>query len=304
MGGDGALGFVQAGVLQWLEDNRVPVDYLAGTSMGGFIAGVYASGVSPAEIQLFLRNVIWDQTYFLGEAPYQPKGKWITKNDIAEAEKNGALRGLKLSGLFAYVPQNKGPVMIFPLLPRVVNRYSDLQSFDTLPTAFRCTSVDLISGEVVVMNQGSLPVALSATMALPGLMDPVRIGDKLLVGGGPLPVEVARGGADVVIASYVYSHARLEADTNWLQQIQRSLQAAKAEADRREISQGRGISQADIVIPIDTSEYTTFDLLRVYELIRLGYKSAEAKRDLLVRYAVSQEDWEHYLDERNRRRIR
>jgi len=298
MGGDGAMGFVQVGVLEWMEEHHIPIDLFAGTSMGGFVAGVYAAGFSPREIELFLMKVDWEGTYFLGEAPYQPKGVWVTKSDLAEAEKSGALRGLKLSSLTAFLPTQNRAVMAFPFLPRIVNSYSDLKSFDALPTPFRCTTVDLISGEVVVTNQGSLPLALSATMALPGLMDPVRVGDKLLSGGGPLPVEVARSGADVVIASYVYTHARLGPDMSAFQQMQRSLQAAKAEADRR------GISQADVVIPVDTSEYTSFDLLRIRELVRLGYESAEQKSSSLLKYEVSQEDWQHYLDDRLQRKIR
>jgi len=299
MGGDGARGFVQVGVLKWMEEHHIPIDSMVGTSMGGFVGGIYATGVSPQEIQRLLERVDWDTTFFLGEAPYQTKGEWITKSDLSEWEDLGAFRGLKLSSLLAFLPMQSRPVaMSFSFLPQIVNSYSDLKSFDALATPFRCTAVDLLAGDVVVLNQGSLPLALSATMALPGLMAPVPMGGKLLAGGSPIPVGIARSGADVVIASYVHSRSRVGANMSVSEQLQRSQEVATAEADRREIS------QADVVIPMDTSEYTSFDLHRIDALIRLGYESAAAKQDFLLRYAVSQEDWQRYLDERNRRRIR
>jgi NTE family protein len=298
MGGDGALGFVQVGVLRWMEENYIPIDSVVGTSMGGFVGGVYATGVSPHEIQDFLQRIDWDNTFFLGEAPYLSKGEWNQKNDLAEMENLDTFRGLKLSSLVAFLPMQNRAVMTFPFLPRIVNSYSDLQSFDTLATPFRCTAVDLISGDVVVMNQGSLPLALTATMALPGLMDPVRTGGKLLAGGGPLPVEVARSGTDVVIASYVYSHAEFRSDMSVSEQIRRTLESVKAEADRREIR------QADVVIPVDTSTYYRLDLSRIEALVQLGYTSAAERSSVLLKFSVSPEEWRHYLEDRKRRRIR
>jgi NTE family protein len=294
IGGEGAVGFVQVGVLQWLEERHIPIDYIAGTSMGGFVGGVYAAGHSTQEITAFLQNIDWAQTYFLGEAPYQEKGNW----NKSESE-SLALKELKLSSMEAFVPMRNRRVMIFPFLPRIVDSYSNLRSFDDLPTPFRCTAVDLAQGQVVVMDRGSLPFALGATMALPGLMDPVRSNGKVLAGGGPLPVEVARSmGAEIVIAVSLSSPSPSESELSFFQQVQRSLELAKSEADRREMK------EADVVITVDTSHYSSTDINLVQQLLMLGYKAADQERSLLLRFELPNDEWQRYIANRSSRKVR
>src|SRR5215469_17714219 len=82
MNGEGAVGFAQIGVLQWFEEHHIPVDYVAGTSVGGLIAGGYAAGKSPAEISQFVDSIDFSTALFLGDAPYQDKGNWNKSESI------------------------------------------------------------------------------------------------------------------------------------------------------------------------------------------------------------------------------
>lgn len=171
LGGGGARGLAHIGVLKALEAEGIPVDRLAGTSMGGLIAAFYAAGRSPAEIE--------------SEALH------LTKLAHALALVDlGLPRRAFFSGdkLYAYLQEKLGPRLTFAQLRR--------------PLAL--TAVDLISGKEVVLREGLVAEAARATAALPGLLEPVERDGQCLVDGGVLnnvPADVARAlGAQVVIA--------------------------------------------------------------------------------------------------------
>src|SRR5262249_8366312 len=133
MNGEGAVGFAQIGVLQWLEEHHIPVDYVVGTSIGGLVGGGYAAGKSPAEIRQFVDSIDLSTALFLGEAPYQDKGKWSKSESIKMPGVPG-IPGLELD---AFMP-TKTPDMIVPLLPSIANSYRAPGNFDDLPIPFRC----------------------------------------------------------------------------------------------------------------------------------------------------------------------
>ncbi len=171
LGGGGARGLAHIGVLKALEAAGIPVDVLAGTSMGGLIAAFYAAGRSPADI----------------EAEALHLTKWAQVLTLVDL---GLPRRAFLSGekLYAYLQEKLGPELTFAQLRR--------------PLAL--TAVDLISGKEVVLCEGAVAEAVRATVALPGMLEPVERNGQCLVDGGVLnnvPADIARAlGAQVVIA--------------------------------------------------------------------------------------------------------
>jgi len=200
--GGGALGLAHIGVLQWFEEHRIPVDYIAGTSMGGLVGGFYATGRSPKELQHLVSQQNWD-VIIGGLTPYQDLS-YRRKEDARDYPtyfQLGLKRGISLPSAL-----NAGH-QIGLLIDRETLSYAGVKSFDDLPIPYRCVATDLVSGKEVVFKEGSLSLAMRASMSIPGVFKPVRDGDQVLVDGGlvaNLPTEVVRQmGADIVIAVHL-----------------------------------------------------------------------------------------------------
>jgi NTE family protein len=161
--GGGALGLAHVGVLRWLEQHRIPVDYIAGTSLGGVVAGLYATGKSGDDVRAFMRDVQWDRA-LRGKVPYDDLSfrRKEDQRDYPNSIEFGLKKGVQFpSGL------NSGHEVGL-ILDRASLPYSDMKSFDDLPTPFRCVATDLVSGKARVFDRGSLAEALRSTMSLPG----------------------------------------------------------------------------------------------------------------------------------------
>src|ERR1700758_3845255 len=199
LSGGAALGLAEIGVIQWIEENRIPVDRIAGTSMGSIIGAMYATGMSPAEMEDFAEKVDWDRASF-PEPPYSDLS-YRRKQDRRDFLIIAAL-GLKhgLNGPNGYNP-GQGVEL---LLDRIAFPESGVADFDDLPIPFRCVATDMLSGEGIVLRDGSLALAVRASMAMPGVFTPVERDGRVLADGGMvqnIPVETVRGmGADAGIA--------------------------------------------------------------------------------------------------------
>lgn len=199
LSGGGALGLAEIGVLQWMEENHIPVDRIAGTSMGAIIGAMYATGMSAPEMVEFAERVNWDQA--LAPAPAYSQLSYRRKQDRRDFLINAPL-GLKhgLAGPNGYNP-GQGVGL---LLDRIAFRESGISSFDDLVIPFRCVATDMQTGEAVILHDGPMAQAVRASMAIPGMFTPVQFEGRLLADGGMvqnIPVETVRGiDADVVIA--------------------------------------------------------------------------------------------------------
>jgi len=287
--GGGAHGLAHIGVLKWMEEHRIPVDYVAGTSMGGLIGGAYATGMRPQEIEQILTQVNWPQT-LRGELPFKALS-FRRKEDLRELPTSlefGLKKGIRLPSGF-----NAGQEIGF-ILDRIALPYSSIQSFAELPIPFRCVAVELVSGQQEVFNQGSLAVALRSTMSIPGYFTPVRTSDKIYVDGGllnNLPVNVVRDmGAGIVIAIHL-DQARLDSKTSLssLAVLSWSIEAVTSSNERR------SLEQADIGISvplrdISWEKYTAFE-----EIIRRGYQAAEKSAAQLLPLALNEQEWAQHL---------
>lgn len=165
--GGGALGFAHIGVLEWLEANHIPVDYVTGTSMGGLVGGLYASGKSPAEIRTLVEAIDWD-TVSRGQTPFESLSYRRKEDRLAYPNRLefGLRGGLSLpSGL------NSG-FEVDAIIDKVLLPYYSLPSFDDLPIPFRCVATDMIAGKQKVFERGSLAQALRSTMSIPAVFSP------------------------------------------------------------------------------------------------------------------------------------
>ena len=200
LGGGGARGAAHIGVLKELERRRVPIDAIAGTSMGAIVGGLYASGHTPTELERLVHDIDWGDA-FIDASPRRDL-TYRRKRDDAEYPANIEL-GIREGSLQAPKGLIQGQKLQGILREQLLH-VSHIHDFDELPTPFRAVASDLATGEPHVLADGDLARAVSASMAAPGVFAPVTIGDRTLVDGGltsNVPVEVIREmDVDIIIA--------------------------------------------------------------------------------------------------------
>ncbi len=297
LSGGGALGLAEIGVIQWMEEHHIPVDRIAGTSMGAIIASMYASGMSPTEIQDFALKIDWDQA-FLPEPTYAQLS-YRRKQDRRDFLIQAPL-GLKhgLNGPNGFNPGHG----VGLLLDQIAFPESGVASFDDLPIPFRCVATDMFSGEGVVLGSGSLAQAVRASMAIPGVFTPVEMDGRVLADGGMvenIPVETVRAmNADAVIAVELRlpagDRAQLETITGVLS---RAVDVMITQNEHRSLA----LAQAKVTV--DMRGFSISDYSRASELIQLGYNTAAGESSLLLPYAIQDpEEWHQYLAARAARK--
>ncbi|MCC7494058.1 MAG: patatin-like phospholipase family protein [Fimbriimonadaceae bacterium] len=285
LGGGGARGLAHVGVLQWLEANRIPVDYVAGTSMGGIVGAMYAMGHTPDELQALLGEMDW--TALLQPMPSYGDRSFRRKEDAREysARLELGLRG----GVRTPQGLNAGhPVGLF--FSRLAWPFGVLDSFDSLPTPFRCVATDLLDGQAVVLDKGSLPEAMRATMAIPGVFTPVEREGRLLADGALLnnvPTSVLQQmGADIIIAVDVGTPLGDRESLN-------SLTGVVGQAVGVMIIQNvrASLGLANVALVPDLVGYSSSNYGAVGELIPKGRAACEQKAGDLLRFSVDETTW-------------
>lgn len=294
--GGGALGLAHIGVMQWFEDHHIPIDYLAGTSMGGLVGGLYATGKSPQQLRELVEQQNWD-IIIGGQTLYQDLS-FRRKEDL-RAYPNSLILGLK-DGLTLPAGLNAGQEISL-LIDRQTLPYSRLRSFDQLPIPFRCVATDLVSGTEVVFQNGSLAEAMRATMSIPGLFSPIRDGEKVYVDGGllkNLPTDVVRQmGADIVIAVHLETAPVKPEDIQSLFSVLgRSVDAVIRD------NEIRGLSGADLIVNVNLRDFTSLDYPKAKTIMDKGVSAAEDKIRILMPYSLNDADWQRYLAARDARK--
>ena len=200
LGGGSARGLAHIGVIQVFEEQGVPIDFVAGTSMGSIIGALYASGLGPKELTDVARSIDW-ATIFSGRGDRRLEPVVWRVDDVPSIVSVGVARGRFLAPAAAYSDYRIGRVLTTHLAAAGLRAGSD---FDRLPIPFRAVATDLAKGDRVVLQRGDLPRAVRASMSLPVVFPPVEIDGRLLVDGGlvdNVPSGVVRAmGADLVIA--------------------------------------------------------------------------------------------------------
>jgi len=199
LSGGGARGAAHVGVLKVLEELRVPVHCIAGTSMGAIVGASYASGMGTDEMLAEMAQIT-SERLFNDKPPRADQPMRVKADDsLPLAAPELGLNDGKLS-----LPKGLVNGVALEAELRRLIKVRDARRFDQLPIPFRAVATSLGDGQMVVFDRGLLPTAMRASMAVPGLVAPLKVGDQLLIDGGlvrNLPVDVAREmGADVIIA--------------------------------------------------------------------------------------------------------
>jgi NTE family protein len=297
LSGGGARGAAHVGVIRVLEELNIPVDYIAGTSMGSIIGGLYASGLSADEIEAALESMDWDDVFSdrppRVERPFRRKRDddlyLVTSrpgfNDGQLMFPSGAIQGQK-----------------FDLaLRRLVKHVSAVSDFDALPIPFRAVASDIGTGKPVVLAGGDLAMAMRASMAVPGAFAATEIDGRLLVDGGitnNLPIDVARAmGADIVIAVDISTPLAPPENVRNMLQITGQLTSIMTRTNAE--LQIASLSEQDVLIIPELGDISSAAFDRAPEAIEVGRAAAEAKRRQLVRLSLPGRELQALVAERN-----
>ncbi len=292
LGGGGALGLSEVGVLQWFEENHIPVDVVAGTSMGCMMAALYSSGRSPEQLKNVMNDRVFTSVFSFSNA-YSSRSfrRREDSRDLPNAITVGLRHGVSFRNS---VLTDQG---LNAFLDREFLRYDDQTDFNTLPIPLRCVSTDLNEAIPVTFSRGSIPDAVRASVALPGIFQPFELNGHEYVDGGVLenlPTPEAHAlGADVVLAVSLPLLPVGQGDlSSILGVLQRSFSVGieGAEREQRKL--------ADVVIIPDLTGFSATDYLKTIPLAERGYAAAEAHRADLLKYALSDADWSAYLGHR------
>jgi NTE family protein len=296
LSGGGARGFAHVGVLKVLEENRVPIDYVGGASIGGLIGALYAMGKTPAEIEELISTLDWDKL-FVSSTSFENlsfRRKEDRRNIPGPIPLRGKLNDLRLPTAF-----NSGHE-IGLLFDRVTLPYTRVNDFDQLPIPFRTVATDMVNGASVELKSGSLSRSLRATMSIPGVFAPIEIDGKILSDGGlvnNIPTNVVKAmGADILIVVNIETQlASRESLESLIGVLAQTINIATAENSRR------SLQQADLIIAPDMKEFGSTSFASSEEIIKLGYDGAKEKEVLLRGLSLSEADWQSHVSQRRSR---
>jgi len=299
LSGGGALGLAHVGVLRELEAMRVPIDCVAGTSMGAIVGGLYAAGYSPEELEELVATLDW--AALIRDAPDRRHLPYRRKVDdltyLTRWELGVSRKGLILPEAIVAGHRLEAELQLLAL------RAAGVDDFDDLPLPFRAIAADAATAETVVLDHGSLASALRASMAVPGLFAPVELDGRLLVDGGVvsnLPVAAARAmGAERVIA--VDLHAPL-AERDRPSSIAGILSQSLDALSQREVA--RALEDADFVLRPDVEQWGLLDFEAGEELVERGAAAALAGAAALRALALDEPAWNRYLERQRRAKPR
>jgi NTE family protein len=298
LSGGGARGAAHIGVIRALEQMHIPIDAVAGTSMGAVVGGLYAAGLSGDEIAEVFRTLDW-QDLLRDRAPRRDL-VYRRKQDDRSFLASGGL-GIRADGVVLPLGLVQGQ-KITQVLRTATMRVADVQDFDKLPTPFRALATDLESGDPVVLRSGDLATVLRASMSAPGVLAPVDIGGRLLVDGGlvdNLPVDLARQmGVDVIIAvdvSFPLSRRDgLETPFDVTNQMIGIM------VRRGTASSLAMLKSQDVLIKPELGRMTAIDFTRMPQVLVAGESATAAQASRLASLAMPVAEYSSYVASRAR----
>jgi NTE family protein len=298
LGGGGARGAAHVGVLKVIEELRIPVDYVAGTSMGSIVGGLYASGLSAEQIEREILAMDWNDLF--EDEPNREERSFRRKRDddfYVFRVKPGYNKG-KVQFPLAYIRGQKFDLV----LNRLTLPMYEVKDFDLMPIPYRAVATDVETGKEVVLSAGSLAKSIRASMAVPAAFDPVEIDGRLLIDGGlanNVPVSVAREmGAEVFIVvdvgSGLYSRDEINSALDITGQLANFLFTLNTEP------QLKTLGPRDILIRPQLGDIGGNSFDRAGDAIPLGERAARDSIEALRQYSLSTEDYARHLAHRAR----
>ncbi|MCC6194668.1 MAG: patatin-like phospholipase family protein, partial [Burkholderiales bacterium] len=284
LSGGGARGLTHVGVLKVLHELRIPVDYIAATSMGAIVGGLYASGMTPAEMQRQLGAVSWPT--LLSDSP-ERRDVGFRRKEEQSAFPLAFEIGYK-DGEFLWFKGALSGSNLELFLHELTRNVDNVENFDKLPIPYRAVATNMVTGQEVVFDSGRLYQAMRASMSVPGMFAPVEIDGRILGDGGlvnNLPVDVVRAmGADVVIAVNIgtplMSRDQLQSVVGFASQMLNILTEQNVRA------QLASLKPTDILISPDLGNLNFVDFAAAPKFVELGVKAAEAVRPQLLALAA------------------
>jgi len=303
LSGGGARGGAHVGVLKVLEENRIPVDMIIGTSMGSFMGGLYAAGKTPKELEQILVTTDWHR-FIRSDLERQ---KIPMQRKLMEYTYQGKL-GVGINAENKFVLPT-GVLKREPLLLKF-NELSEnvegIENFDDLSIPFRAVATDIKNGEAIVLKSGSLAEAMYASSAIPGGLQPININGTELVDGGiseNIPIAVARSmGADIIIAVDVSEDFSKNIDVNSYFVVLGQLVDIMMRKNANESL--KLLTEKDILITPDLKGYSGLDVEKYAQIIQAGYASALMNVQKLQKYSLSKAEYAKYQDEHRHKRFK
>jgi NTE family protein len=279
LSGGVALGFSHIGVLRAIEAAGIPIDMIAGTSMGGLVGGLYAAGYSPNDIELVTTDTDWLQLFTAPDSFLTYLSGPVIDDHKMLISFNFDSYGIgKTLGIIS-------DQKILNKLSRLLIRVSAIRDFDNLFIPFRCVATDILTGEARIFDSGRLIESLRASMSIPGLFAPYPIDRNYYIDGGivnNLPVDAAREmGADFVIVVNVDSE-QPESILDFSSVVDIIIHTAGVVINANEAEQEK---DADILIKPDLSGLDQAAFWRYSEFIERGEIAAEENREVLQQFA-------------------
>jgi predicted acylesterase/phospholipase RssA len=296
LSGGGARGMAHIGVLKVLEDLKIPVDCIAGTSMGAVVGGLYASGMSAREIESTMRSVDWQEAF--RDSPPRRDLAFRRKQD----DRNFLVR-LPLGLKHGQILLPKGFIQgqkLEETLRQLTLQFDNTTDFDRLPTPFRAVATDLTDGNAVLLEKGDLAIAMRASISAPGVFAPVDYQGRLLVDGGlaeNLPIDVARSmHADILIVSDVSYPLQSRSQLDSALSISNQMLAILVRKDSD--LQKRSLGTQDILIEPILGATTSTDFTMSPGTVSSGETAARQATPRLAALGVGDDAYRRYLARR------
>jgi NTE family protein len=298
LSGGGALGLAHVGVLKVLEELHVPVDCIAGTSMGALVGGAYATGMNPADMEGFIAAA--DLGALFDDAP--------PRSDISQQIRRDDYRplfdiALGLNDGKIELPAGASAGYKFELfLKEMVGKEISIPDvdFDYLPIPYRAVATDLESGEMKVFSRGELAKVMRASMSLPAVVAPTEIEKHIYVDGGlvrNLPIDVARElCGEVIIAVNLGTHPMERHEiTNSLAVAGQTIILLTEQNVEESLAE---LTENDILISPDLSDFDSTSFNKQKKIIKIGEDTARSQAKLLSTLSVSPQDYRSWQDAR------
>ena len=293
LSGGGARGGAHVGVLKVLEENRIPIDMIVGTSMGSFVGGLYASGKTPQEIEDMLVHTNWVEYI---NTDFQRQKIPVRKKELDYIYQGTLGLGIdKNNNLVLPTGVLKRELLLLKFMDETQN-VEDIHNFDDLSIPYRAIATNIKNGDPVILKSGSLARAMYASSAIPGGFQPINIDGVDLVDGGVsdnFPIQVARDmGADIIIAVDVSEPFSDTLDVNSYFVVMGQLVNIMMRKNANESIST--LQQKDILLTPDLEGFSGLDADKYSQIIQRGVDVAKKKTLQLQELSLSKEEYKKY----------
>ncbi|MCG9540554.1 patatin-like phospholipase family protein [Vibrio parahaemolyticus] len=294
LAGGGAKGAAHIGVLKALEEIHIPVDIITGTSMGAYVGGLYATGMSADEIESFIYSVDWNSGY---RDRVDRSQRRVRDKEYEDRYQITTDLGLRFGEVRAPTGVVQGQNML-RVLRETTGNLGRFDSFDELAIPYRSVATDILELDEVVIGNGYLVDAMMASMSVPGALPPYKLNGHMLVDGGVvnnMPVDVARAmGADVVIAVDISTDYKTEDDFTGLFTV--ADQLSNYLVRRSTQQQVETLQEHDVYIRPNVGQMETVEFDKMPWAFQSGYDITREMESKLAGLRLSNAEYQKYID--------